>query len=817
MPLRIARFALRLRQRRPEAPLARPVRARRRLTATLATAAALAVGGSLAAAPVGAAEDPGVLRVLRADWFTSGGQTFLSFEAKAGVPDGQATLTATWAPGPTGSATLARYEDADVYLYHRTATPIAVDTVPASVTITSSAGGSVTAPVDKWLGDGFELPAGYKTRFLTTTPSPTEANARLEALHAEFPGLTELITLPEKTFGYRRHAQAQFGTGTAATAASTFFVTSRKFGHEGGNDITLQLLAPTPNAQLTVFRNGNDITVFLATDAERQPVSTAAQVVAAINASSASELLTAYTFRRNAGAGVVPAAARQTLTDGLRAPASISREPFTMKVLRVGKVRDGSKAGVFLYAGEHPNEITPVLSVAETAERLLRNYATDEWTRNAIDNLDIFLLPWANPDGGHYSIFDTGVRKNLTNYCAPEDSDPGRRNSFGVNVNRNYATATVFEGWDGASTDCLNGNYAGPKAESEPEVRNLVWMAETFDNIKFAMNTHCCGGYFMWTPGAYIEDGRVSVQRPDAGIEAYYYEASEHILSAVQTYRDTAVWPGRTGPIIDVLYSAAGNSADYFWIEHGILAWAFETNGPRWDAANSRWVNGANTVDVTETAMEYANGQLGIVDVALSFQLDATAPESALQVTSRTATSTTFTVSTSEPATVHYTLDGSRPTLASPKLQAAGLREGAQSLTVTTGTTVNWFAVDPRGNVENGYAPAGTGAGYNSFAVAIGTPVSDLKATVDLYAAAGRLSARTAADLQGRLDRAQSLYTAGSESRTIGYLESFVAKVRNQVRHDDLARDTLVAAAERLIADLQAADAAEGAALPRAS
>src|SRR4051812_30564055 len=111
-----------------------------------------------------------------------------------------------------------------------------------------------------------------------------------------------------------------------------------------------------------------------------------------------------------------------------------------------------------------------------------------------------------------------------------------------------------------------------------------------------------------------MRNGRGWVHRPAPGTGGTYNQASEPTPSAVQSYRGTAVWPGRTGPIIDVLYSAAGNSADYFWIEHGILAWAFETNGPRWDNVAKRWVNGTNTADVIETAQEYANGQLGIID-----------------------------------------------------------------------------------------------------------------------------------------------------------------------------------------------------------
>jgi hypothetical protein len=73
-----------------------------------------------------------------------------------------------------------------------------------------------------------------------------------------------------------------------------------------------------------------------------------------------------------------------------------------------------------------------------------------------------------------------------------------------------------------------------------------------------------------------------------------------------------------------------------------------------------------------------------------------------------------------EPATVYYTLDGSRPTLKSPKLEAAGLREGAESLTVDKTTEVRWFSVDIAGNVENNYKPDGRHTGYRHEVVRVG-------------------------------------------------------------------------------------------------
>jgi Chitobiase/beta-hexosaminidase C-terminal domain len=61
---------------------------------------------------------------------------------------------------------------------------------------------------------------------------------------------------------------------------------------------------------------------------------------------------------------------------------------------------------------------------------------------------------------------------------------------------------------------------------------------------------------------------------------------------------------------------------------------------------------------------------------------------------------------TSEPASVYYTTDGSRPTLDSPRYKATEFREPGEKFHVTETTTFGWFSVDTPGNVEGGYDPA---------------------------------------------------------------------------------------------------------------
>ena len=480
---------------------------------------------------------------------------------------------------------------------------------------------------------------------------------------------------------------------------SRIVVESLAWGHEGGNDLTIELVDPgAPSSPLAVSVMGTHIRVSLATDASGALVSTAADVVAALNA-GASSVIRSYTYRGEAGDGLAAPAATTQLTDFLDAPPHVSQDPFQVQALVLGRTRDGSKPGVLAYAQEHAREWVPPLVAVETAERLLRNAAHDGRIARLLRNLEIWVIPSINPDGGHYSFYDdNGQRRNMTNHCEDDNSDPNRRDSWGVDNNRNYDFGSLFDGYSGASTNCLSDVFAGPSELSEPENKNLTWVADNNPNIRFSMNLHSSGNYFMWSPGAYALPGRVLLPRPDPGEEAYFYQASNRILTAIKRYRGLSVTPARTGPIADVLYSAAGNSGDRLWYVNRIFAWNFEVGTsfqPDWEEAHAE-------------AMEFSNGLEELMWVAHDWSRDNQPPRSRLRPGGlRYSGSVDLTFDTpNEPAIVYYTLDGSRPTFDNAlRLESEGPRQGPAPITITSTTTINWFSVDMAGNVEKNYDP----------------------------------------------------------------------------------------------------------------
>ena len=672
------------------------------------------------------------ITMLRANHFTNQSETFLYVEAKtSGGEVASTALTASWenGEGEMQTATLSRKIDVGHYMYHLLMVPVAE--VPSSVTISSSLGGEGSLAVTEWIGGGKPKPENehYVSGFVDHYMNPTELYERIEALAAEFPELAEIIELPNETDGYSRHAMATIG----GLANNAVVVTSNVLGHLGGNDVTVQFINPgVGDSPLSVSVSDIAITVSLATNSSGALTSNANQVAATINA-NASNLVSATTYRGNTGNGIVPATgAVQNLSDYLSASDDISRDPMTVKAIRIGKHRDGSKIGVLAYAQEHAREwVTPLVTI-ETAERLLRNYAHDADTKKLLNNLDIFIVPSVNPDGSHYSFFDFAMqRKSMTNYCGEgkiDDpsyifNDPGARNFWGVDINRNYAVGSMFDGYHGASSNCTSGTYAGPAEHSEPESANVIWLAEQNKNIKFSMNIHSFGGYFMWAPGSYVREGRETLPRPTAGEEEYFWQASETILNEIKKHRGTVIVPSRTGPTTDVLYSAAGNSSDELWYDHGIYAWNFEVGADLWNPETKRWeAVGFQPpyAEGHEEAMEFSNGLIGLLKVAYDYDKDHQPPKSELvpgQGTYSGSVEVKFDVS--KPATVYYTMDGSRPTFNSPKLQANGMREEGQTFKIDKTTTINWFAVDAKGNVEKNYNPDGKARNYNSAKITI--------------------------------------------------------------------------------------------------
>lgn len=667
------------------------------------------------------------VRIARADWFTTKGQSFLYVEAR--TTEGQQTtpvvtmqLANDAGPDtPFGAPrTMSRLVDSGQYMFHRNL--FKLDVRPGQIRVTSSTGGEATGFVSDWLDDVVPLTANpdYQWNFVDGYRHPQQLYARFEEIAQQYPGIAEIVRLPNKTNGYQRKAQATIGgTGQAAVVIS-----SAAWGHEGGNDITVEFVdRPGADLPLGIEVAGNAVRVLLAKDASGALASTAAQVAEALRTQSGGLIDRSHPYRTNAGTGIVqPTAGPVALTDFLDqkrtgAPeGEVPRGPYEVRALRIGKKRDGRNPGVLIQAQDHAREWVPATITLETAERLVRNYKTDKETKKIVDNTDIFLIPSNNPDGANYSFYNSAFqRRNLTNYCPDSNADPGRRNAWGVDLNRNYRVGSGHDGYSGASTSCTSDTYQGPEKLSEPESRNAIWLVERYPNMKFFMSVHSNGGQLFWQPGAYIAQGRITTPRPPMRDEAYYWQSADRILSQVRAHRETVVTPENVGGSADVLYSSAGNVREDLYHTYGIYAFGWEVGGSVYNPATGNWQGGSfqppwvgnpELVSGHSETMEYTNGVMEMFRIAMDWGKDKQEPKSTLVPGDGTYSGPVdVRFETSEPAAVYYTTDGSRPTLSSPRYEQTDFREPGQVFHVTETTTFHWFSVDTAGNIEKKYDP----------------------------------------------------------------------------------------------------------------
>lgn len=576
-----------------------------------------AEGLTLQRAPSGEMVPLDTLTVDHAAWWESSGQTFLQVQVDSSAgTDPSLQIAVEWetGDGATGTFQLARYVDAGEYLFHYSL-PVPVPAQPVSITVTSNQGGAVTAAPTAWPGaDGPELPEGYQHDFIDSYLTPAEIDERIDRLAEQYPDLVDVIELPDATNGYRRTAKAIVGD----PAAASIVVESLAYGSDGLNGTEVVVEAATePDQPLAADYQDDTLTVTLATDATGAVTSTTTQVSAYLN-EQFPETFSSFVVAGRDGFIMLPAEA--VLGDGLQGTDEVEQEAGTVRLMRIGHHRDGTRPAVFAYSQEHAREwVTPLVTM-EFAERMLANAQTDEETGQLLEEVEILVLPVVNPDGANYSFYDrSGHRRNMSEHCEGTNRDPRQQNNLGVDVNRNYGVGSVFDGYVGGSLNCLSDTFAGTGELSEAEARNVVAVAEMFPNITHALNVHSYGGYFMWSPGAYRMPGREPLPVPSPEVAAEFVDASQRVIAAISAHRGTVTWPSNTGPVVDVLYSAAGNSGDHLFYEFDIYAWDFEVGNDLWSTTNQRWEGVGFQPPFAEAhpeSQEYAEGLVELVRIA---------------------------------------------------------------------------------------------------------------------------------------------------------------------------------------------------------
>jgi len=183
--------------------------------------------------------------------------------------------------------------------------------------------------------------------------------------------------------------------------------------------------------------------------------------------------------------------------------------------LRIG-ARGGRRPAVCFVAGVHGREWGGPDILVYFAMRLLRAYRdrkgvrlgrrsfTATQIREIVEGLDIVMLPQVNPDGRHFSMERHPMwRKNRR----PAPRGRGH-NCIGVDLNRNFPFLWRFDRHFAPDTVQSTFNpadyetYVGPRAASEPETRNVIWLLDRFPNIRYFVDLHSYGETILCSWGS---------------------------------------------------------------------------------------------------------------------------------------------------------------------------------------------------------------------------------------------------------------------------------------------------------------------------
>jgi murein tripeptide amidase MpaA len=189
-------------------------------------------------------------------------------------------------------------------------------------------------------------------------------------------------------------------------------------------------------------------------------------------------------------------------TEAIACP-NATHEGRQSHALRVAAKRDAAVDGILILGGVHAREWVPPDALVSLAADLLEAYklgtglvyggkrfsAND--VRQVMETLDLFVVPCVNPDGRYYSQTNDALwRKNRRPH-------PGNGNCIGVDINRNFdflwdhLTKFASDSRVSASDDpCDRQVYRGPLPTSEPETQNVVWLLDTYSQIRWHVDVH---------------------------------------------------------------------------------------------------------------------------------------------------------------------------------------------------------------------------------------------------------------------------------------------------------------------------------------
>ncbi|POI33256.1 hypothetical protein CIB84_002991 [Bambusicola thoracicus] len=202
------------------------------------------------------------------------------------------------------------------------------------------------------------------------------------------------------------------------------------------------------------------------------------------------------------------------------------------------------------------------------ALKIASDYGNDPSITSLLNNLDIFLLPVANPDG--YEFTHTTNRmwrktrsKNSGSLCIGVDPNRNWDAGFG-GKNKIYLCSLFVPTGPGASSNPCSDSYRGPRANSEVEVQSVVNFIKDHGNIQAFLTLHSYSQLLMYPYGY-----KCTPPADNAELNTIGKAAANSIRSLYGTTYTV-------GSICSTIYQASGGSIDWSY-DYGIkYSFAFE-------------------------------------------------------------------------------------------------------------------------------------------------------------------------------------------------------------------------------------------------
>lgn len=231
---------------------------------------------------------------------------------------------------------------------------------------------------------------------------------------------------------------------------------------------------------------------------------------------------------------------------------SVDNARVQMKLYRIHGSRDCARHGIFIYGSPHSREWVPKHSLVEVIYRVLKNYGSDAYLTQLLDDVDIFFIPDCNPDGSMYSFHDSAnFRKNRHVKGGVPDIFPySTDNSCTVDINRNYS---VGFGGGSSSGTCSNEAYRGVGSHSEPEAMNISWVVKQYPKIWVSAVCHSAGNTIFWPVAPdgempQLDSANGKTQSPDEILggttlqrSGWYNYMAQRTRAAIYDHRNTVL------------------------------------------------------------------------------------------------------------------------------------------------------------------------------------------------------------------------------------------------------------------------------------